>query len=206
MEPARLVDHETAVVVVRADLLREPFARHRPAAHPEGRDLGQLGLVPGGVGGRPGEREMARAHVIAIDRLVAHERLDQIEGVDRRAVEPIAQLGAVAGAQRARAPLEPGVDHPAVARRGAPAERLGLQDGDARPAARDVERGGDAGIAAAHDGDVDARGKRGPGVRGEGGRGSVPVGPLFVAGATGPAHAANRSGRRAARPVLRPTT
>ena len=91
---------------------------------------------------------------VAVDRLVGDQPLDGLVAVERLAVERPPGLLAVALDQLARTPLVARVDDAAVARRGAPAERLRLEERDRDAAPGELARRVDPGVAAADDDDV----------------------------------------------------
>ena len=82
------------------------------------------------------------------------EPLDELVGIERLLVERLAGLGAVALDELAGAPLVAGVDDAAVARRGAPSQRVGLEQGDRDAPARQLAGGVDARVAATDHDDI----------------------------------------------------
>ena len=113
-------------------------------------------LELGRMGGRVGELEVADLAEVAVDRLLGDQPLDQLVGVERLPVERLAGLLAVALDELAGAPLVAGVDDAAVPRRGAPAQRVGLEQRDGDAAARQLAGGVDARVAATDDDDIGA--------------------------------------------------
>ena len=75
---------------------------------------------------RVGEVEVAVLAELAVDALVGDQPLDELEGIERLAEQLPAGLFAIALDELPRAPLVARVDDPAVPRRAAEAERLGL--------------------------------------------------------------------------------
>ena len=110
----------------------------------------------------PGELEVAALAEVAVDRLLRDQPLDGLVAVERVLVERRPELLAVALDQLARAPLVARVDDPAVAGRGAPAERVRLEQGDRHAPTRELAGGVDAGIAATDDDHVRGAGRSRP--------------------------------------------
>ena len=142
MDGAGALEHDTGVELGRADLGAQPVAGD------EAHRLAQLTAVLVRLGREPGDlREVVRevqlpgAHVVAVDPLVGHERLDQVEGVVDLVVHA-APEGAVPVRQAGRSGLQLGDDHPAVARAGPRAEGVPIDHhhrppGAGQPAAAD---------------------------------------------------------------------
>ena len=78
-----------------------------------------------------GEDDVAGPDEVGVDRALA-QRGHVLVGVDRLAVQALATLRAVLLDEPAERRLVARVDHAAVARRGAPAQALGLEQHDAR--------------------------------------------------------------------------
>ena len=111
-------------------------------------------LELGDVRRRIRELEVADLAEVAIDRLVGDEPLHQVVRVERLAVERRAGLLAVALDELAGAPLVAGVDDAAVPGRGAPAERVGLEQVTATPRRASSRAALMPGISATDDDDV----------------------------------------------------
>jgi hypothetical protein len=86
------------------------------------------------VGALARDFEMSAAHEIAFDRFLAHDALDARDGGDRR-IEQLSRPCCVEfGEQCFDGLLETRERHAAVARTRAPADRVPLEDDDARAA------------------------------------------------------------------------
>jgi hypothetical protein len=131
------VEHLEVVVAVAAPERLLGLELAHVAGGQRGEDLAVLEVAGDGV---------AR-HALADDRVAF---LDHAAGEARR-------LGAEAALDRVEAGVQAVDDLPAVAARGAPADARAFEQGDGVAPLGERDAGGEAGVAAADDGDVDLR-------------------------------------------------
>ena len=160
VEAARLLEHHTAGVLARTDLVDERVARDEASRLAE-----IINPFPLHVAQRRElrvvvrEQEPASARVVAIDRVLAGHALHQIEGIEHRIDELTAER-AVALGKLPRPVLELGDDHPAVAGARTDADRVGLDHHGMASTAGELGRRHDSAVATADDDHVGARGQR----------------------------------------------
>src|SRR5260221_7129625 len=130
---------------------------------------------------RLGEDEAAADLEAAFDLLPAHAIGDRVEGGVHLAMDGDGVGRAMALHELGETVLERAADIAGVARRGAVAEILGVEHGDAAPGPRQHEGGVEAGDARADDGDVDRRRRRRRDRR-DARRGIPPIGRLLEIG------------------------
>ncbi len=106
-----------------------------------------------------GGMEAADPLPIAVDLLALDEIADPFQGVDAFAADAEGGVAAVQRLELLEARLQRGRDLAAVAGRAAPAGILGIEHRHLAAAAGELDGGGEAGIAAADDGDIGAGGR-----------------------------------------------
>jgi hypothetical protein len=142
------------VIEIGADLLALAGARHDADLVGARAERRRLALEVAQLAGMAGEQEAAAALVGRIEPLARDQLLEELE----RGASTFSQIFGAARADPKRqiVPVQPdrATDHAAVARAGAGAERSGIEDRDPDARARQLERRGQAAVAAADDRDV----------------------------------------------------
>lgn len=155
MHAAVFLDHEATMEIGGSHLLPLLLARE-DADGDAGAGMQRLGVALQGIEmrGREGAEEAAAELQIGIELLARHQRLEELEG--GLAVLECRDLlrGRQAGERFGQHQLLPRAHHAAGARGGAATERPAIQHHHIGAAARGLQRRGEAGEAAADDGDI----------------------------------------------------
>ena len=107
-----------------------------------------------------GQADPALSSVAAVDCLARDQRLELLDGLERRGEQRPGPIHAVAPQQLLGTRLVAREDEPAVPSAGSPAGAVPLQHRDRGPVPRQGERGGEPGVARSHDRHVGPPGQR----------------------------------------------